>query len=321
MPDKSIEVTAIGSLAVDYFAILPSIPSADEKIMIEGYEIHPGGVAGNVLTQLGRLGVKSGWFGKIGDDEAGKTLLEDFRNERIDGSHAEVVKGEHSMFTWIQVDKTGDRAITMFPNVLVKLTDEDVEKRHKEYIQSSQVLFTEACLLPLKPILKAMEIAKESEVKIVFDLDVPPSYFVEEAKLGTNDQMMQALELTDVLIPCKSAAKELLDSDDFVKKAHKLLKYGPRVVAITLGKDGCVVLDDQNIFTVPGYNVPVVDTTGAGDAFHGGFIFSVLKGYSLEESGKFANACGGICCTKVGARSMGTLRDVEQLMQRGGIKE
>ncbi|MCK4818274.1 carbohydrate kinase family protein, partial [bacterium] len=247
MSNRLVEVTAVGSLAVDYFALVPSIPSADQKIMIEGYEIHPGGVAGNVLTQLGRLGVNSGWFGKIGDDDAGKTLLEDFRNEGIDSSHAEVAKGEHSMFTWIQVDKTGDRAITMFPNVLVKLTDKDVERRHKEYIQSSKVLFTEACLMPLKPILKAMEIAKESEVKIVFDLDVPPSYFVKEAKLATDEEMKRALELTDVLIPCKSAAKELIGSDDFVKKAHNLLKFGPRVVAITLGKDGCVVLDDGNI--------------------------------------------------------------------------
>ncbi len=87
MSGNCVDVTAIGTLAVDYFAILPSIPAVDEKIMAEEYEIHPGGVAGNVLTQLGRLGVRAGWIGKIGNDEAGKILLGDFEKEGIDTSH------------------------------------------------------------------------------------------------------------------------------------------------------------------------------------------------------------------------------------------
>ncbi len=321
MSNKSIDVAAIGTLAVDYFALLPTIPSADEKIMAEGYEIHPGGVAGNVITQLGRLGVQTGWFGKLGDDDAGKILLEDFHNEGIDYSHAEVVKGEYSMFTWIQVDQNGERAISMFPNVLVKLNAEEIEQKHKAYIQSSKVLHTEACLIPLNPIIRAMEIAKENGVKIVFDLDVPPSYFVEEAKLATKEEMSRALELADVLIPCKKAAKELIGSEDLEEKAEKLLDFGSSMVAVTLGDRGCLVLNSKTKLKIPPYRVPVVDTTGAGDAFHGGFIFSLLKGYNMEESGKFANACGGICCTKVGARSMGTLQDVEDLMRKGSITD
>jgi sugar/nucleoside kinase (ribokinase family) len=209
----------------------------------------------------------------------------------------------------------------MFPNVLIKLTAEDVESKHRAYIISSRVLHTEACLLPLKPVVKAMEIAKESGVKIVFNLDVTPAYFVKEAELATEAEMKRAIELTDVLIPCKNAAKELIGSDDFVKDGRKLLDHGSDVVAITLGDKGCVVLDSKSTYTVPGYRVKVVDTTGAGDAFHGGFIYSVLKGFSLKHAGIFANACGALCCTKVGARSSGTLREVEQLIQNGRISE
>jgi sugar/nucleoside kinase (ribokinase family) len=316
MVQKKMDVVAVGTLAVDYYALVPSIPAADQKMMVEGYEVHPGGVAGNVMTQIARLGAEAGWFGKIGDDESGKIILEDFKREGIDTSHTEVVGGKHSMFTWIQVNRHGERSITMFPNVLVELTPEDVEEKHGDYIRSSRLIHTEACLLPLKPVLRAMEIAKAAGVTVVFDLDVCPSYFVEEAGSATREEMARALELADVLIPCKSAARELIGSDDIVGGAHRLLEYGPKVVAVTLGKDGCIVLDRNNRFELPAYQVKVVDTTGAGDAFHGGFIFSLLRGYDLEKAGRFSNACGSIACTRVGARASGRLAEVEELLSR-----
>jgi sugar/nucleoside kinase (ribokinase family) len=304
---NKMDVVAIGTLAVDYYALVPSIPAADQKMMVEGYEIHPGGVAGNVMTQIARLGAVAGWFGKIGDDESGKIILEDFKREGIDTSHTEVVEGKHSMFTWIQVNRHGERSITMFPNVLTELTPEDVEEKHGDYIRSSRLIHTEACLLPLKPVLRAMEIAKESGVTVVFDLDVCPRYFVEEAGSATEAEIARALELADVLIPCKSAARELIGSDDIVGGAHRLLDYG---------KEGCIVLDHSNRFVLPTYQVKVVDTTGAGDAFHGGFIFSLLRGYDLEKAGRFSNACGSIACTRVGARASGRLAEIEELLSR-----
>ena len=167
-------------------------------------------------------------------------LLKDLEKEWIDSSHVEVVKGEHMMFTWIQVNKNGGRSITMFPNVLIKLTAEDVESKHREDIASSRVLHA-------------------------------------EARLATEREMKRALELSDVLIPCKNAAKELIDSDDFIKDGRKLLEYGSRAAAITLGEKGCIVLDGTSMYTVPAYRIKVVDTTGEGDAFHGGFIYNVLN--------------------------------------------
>jgi sugar/nucleoside kinase (ribokinase family) len=309
-----IDVTALGTLAVDYFAILPRLVGADQKIISEGYEIHPGGVSGNVLTQVARLGGRGGWFGMVGDDEPGQLLIREFEKEGVDCSHVEVVKGDHTMITWIQVDRQGERSIVMFPNVLNKLTPRDVEQKHGGYIRAGKVMHAEACLLPLKPVIRAMEIAREAGVKIVFDLDVAPSDFVDHMNLATRDEVMRALELCDVLIPGKRAAAELLGSDDFVKNARKLLDYGPSVVSITLGSNGCIVLDQEQFFTIPAFDVNVVDTTGAGDAFHGGFIYSVLRGMDLETAGTLANACGALCCTKVGARSMGNLKDVNALI-------
>lgn len=315
MNDKRVDVASIGTLAVDYFALLPKIPAVDDKIMAEGYEIHPGGVAGNVITQVARLGISAGWMGKLGDDEAGDILLGEFERDGIYAGHAEVIKGAHSMFTWIQVDERGDKAITMFPNILNSFTADDVETKHKNLIQSAKILQAEACLLPLKPALRAMEIAKESGVQIVFDLDVSPRHFVHEAHLATEAELLEALELADVLIPCKTAAAELIGSDDIVTHAKKLLDYGPRVAAVTLGDTGCIVFSKDEFHSIPSYRVKVVDTTGAGDAFHGGFIYGIIKNMNLHECGSLGNACGALCCTRVGARSMGTLQEVHALME------
>lgn len=315
-----VDVTALGTLAVDYFALLPRLIGAEEKIISEGYEVHPGGVAGNVITQVARLGVNAGWFGMVGGDEPGDILVREFRKEGVDCTHVEMVEGEHTMITWIQVDRRGERSIVMFPNVLNKLTERDVEDKHGDYIRQSRVMHAEACLLPLRPVLRAMEIARQAGVKIVFDLDVPPSSFVRDMGLATMDELLHALELADVLVPCKSAAAELLESEDIVGNAGRLLEYGPATVAITLGDRGCVVLDREQAHTVPAFGVKVVDTTGAGDAFHGGFIYSVLRGMDLRAAGVFANACGALCCTRVGARAMGSLDDINALIEKEAVE-
>ena len=118
-----------------------------------------------------------------------------------------------------------------------------------------------------------------------------------------------------MFIPCKAGAKELIGSDDIENHVKKLLDFGAEIVAVTLGEKGCIVMDKSTTVTIPGYSVDVIDTTGAGDAFHGGFIYGILNELPLEEMGLFSNACGAICCTNVGARAMGTLDEVISFMK------
>ncbi len=313
MSRTGVEVSSIGTLAVDYFGIVTRVPELDEKTMAERYEIHPGGVAGNVITQAARLGVSTGWIGKIGQDSTGDILRREFEKEGIDTSHMEVVPGKNSMFTWILVDKRGYRTITMFPNVLNEFTAHDVESKHADYIRNSQVLMAEACVLPLSPVIRAMEIAKDAGVTVIFDLDVTPTG-VEEMDMGSRADLERALSLADVFIPCKAAAVELLGTDQIVPNIDRLRQYGASTVAVTLGEHGCVIATDDGAVEVPGFPVEVVDTTGAGDAFHGGFVYGFLNGMAPEKLGRFANACGAACCTKIGARSSGTLKEVQALI-------
>ena len=309
-----IQVVGIGSCGVDYFAIVPRLLGPEEKINAERMEIHAGGVTGNNLTQVGRLGVSAGWLGLIGDDDSGRLITKAFADDGLDLSGIEVIKGEQSTFVWIPVDAQGERCIYMFPNVNGKLTAEQVRSRFAAHIAGAKHFHTEASQLALPPITEGMKIARESGVRVIFDLDVAPSYF-SQAGLGSEEELIESLKLVDVLKPCKAAAREITGQEEYEKMAEKLLALGPKVVAVTMGADGCLLAGGGKMVRVAPFQVKVVDSTGAGDAFMGGLSFGLLQGWDFQRVGTFANACAAICCTKVGARSMGQRDEVIALIK------
>ena len=311
---QDTQVVGIGSCGIDYFAIVPRLLGPDEKINADRLEIHAGGVTGNNLTQVGRLGVSAGWLGLIGDDDSGRLITKAFADDGLDLSGIETIKGEQSTFVWIPVDAQGERCIYMFPNVNGKLSAAQVRERFAPHIVKAKHFHTEASQLPLPPIKEGMEVAHHAGVRVIFDLDVAPSYFAQ-AQLGSEGDLLKSLQLVDVLKPCKAAAREITGETDYEKIAAKLLKLGPKIVAVTMGSEGCLIAGEGKMVHVPPFKVNVVDSTGAGDAFMGGLSFSLLQGWDHQRVGTFANACAAICCTKVGARSMGNRTEVMALIQ------
>ena len=307
------DVIGLGSCTVDFFAIVPKLIGADEKVNATRLEVHAGGVTANNLTQVARLGASAGWIGLIGDDENGRTILKAFEEDRMDTSGIEVRKGELSSLTWIPVDAEGERCIYMFPNVTAQVSPGDIRGRFARHIQSARHFHTEASQLPIAPVLEGVRVAKSAGVRTIFDLDVAPSYFVNSG-LGTESGLMETLRTVDVLKPCKAAARELSGETDFDRIAQKMLALGPKLVAITMGKEGCLIADQSGTTHVPCFRVKVVDTTGAGDAFMGGLSYALLQGWNAERVGQFANACAALCCTRVGARAMADRSQVEALI-------
>jgi len=299
----SVEVVGIGSCTVDFFAIVPRLLGPEEKINADRLEIHAGGVTANNLTQVARLGATTGWLGLIGDDDNGRIIVKAFQDDGMDCSGIETVKGEHSSLTWIPVDAAGERCIYMFPNVTGKITPYQVNHRFAPHIQKAKHFHTEASQLPLVPVREAMKVAKAASVRVIFDLDVAPSFF-QQANLGDARELAESLQLVDVLKPCKAAARELTGESDFEKIAANMLTLGPTLVAVTMGPEGCIIASKEKMVHVPAFKVEVVDTTGAGDAFMGGLSYGLLQGWDQERVGMFANACAALCCTKVGARAM-----------------
>jgi sugar/nucleoside kinase (ribokinase family) len=312
---SKVEVVGIGSCTVDYFAIVPRLLAAEEKINATRTEIHAGGVTANNLTQVARLGASTGWLGLIGDDENGRIIQKAFADDHMDVSGVEIVKGELSSLTWIPVDAAGERCIYMFPNVTGKITELHIATRFGSHIKAARHFHTEASQLPILPVKAAMHIAHDASVRVIFDLDVSPAFFCATG-LGTQDELTAALTLVDVLKPCKAAARELTGEADYEKITKELLRLGPSLVALTLGADGCLIATPKELVHVPAYKVDVLDTTGAGDAFMGGLSYGLLQSWDLKRVGAFANACAALCCTKVGARAMSNLREVTAFMER-----
>ncbi len=312
---KPVDVVGIGSCTVDYFAIVPRLLGNEEKVNVTQTEIHAGGVTANNLTQVARLGASAGWLGLLGDDEDARTIAEAFVQDGMDLSGIETVKGGRSSQTWIPVDARGERCIYMFPNSSGLITAEQVRTRFAPHIRAAKHFHTEASQFPISPCAQAMAIARDAGVRVFFDLDVPPSFFVE-SKLGTHEELIAALRLVDVLKPCKAAALELTGESDPRATAKKLLELGPRVVAVTLGADGCLIASRDEHRAVDAFKVHVIDTTGAGDAFMGGLSFALLQGWDFERVGRFANACAALCCTAVGARAMSKRAEVEAFVEK-----
>ena len=316
---SNVEVVGIGSCTVDYFAIVPRLLAAEEKINATRMEIHAGGVTANNLTQVARLGASTGWLGLIGDDENGRIIQKAFADDHMDVSGIEIVRNELSSLTWIPVDAAGERCIYMFPNVTGKITELQVATRFASHIKKAKHFHTEASQLPILPVKAAMHVAHDAGVRVIFDLDVAPSFFCA-AGLGTQEELTASLTLVDVLKPCKAAARELTGEGNYEKVAKALLRLGPNLVAITLGADGCLIATAKELVHVPAFKVDVVDTTGAGDAFMGGLSYALLQNWDLKRVGSFANACAALCCTKVGARAMSKYNEVATFIDRNQAK-
>lgn len=312
------DVVGIGSCAVDFFAIVPRLLGPGEKINATRMETHAGGVTANMLTQVARLGTGTGWLGLIGDDENGRTIQREFAADGMDMTGVETVRGERSAMTWIAVNPEGERSVVMFPNVTGKLSILHVRNRFAGHIRNARHFHTETSQLPIAPLKEAMRMAKEAGVRVFMDMDVTPRFFAQ-MNLGRQDELCDALKLVDVLKPCKAAAREMTGITDYSRMADQLLNLGPKIVAITQGEDGCLIASRERKVQVPAFRVNVVDTTGAGDAFMGGLSYSLLQGWDLERSGVFANACAALCCTRVGARAMSKLDEVNSFLKSKAV--
>lgn len=303
------EVVGIGSCTVDFFAVVPRLLGSEEKTNASRLEIHAGGVTANNLTQVARLGTRSGWLGLLGDDDNGRIIEKAFLDDGMDITGMEVVKGELSALTWIPVDAEGERCIYMFPNVTGKISVHQVLTRFAPHIKNAKHFHTEASQLPLTPVREAMQLARGAGVRVIFDLDVSPNFFCQ-CNLGTQEELAASLKFVDVLKPCKAAAIEFTGENDPERMARKLLHMGPSLVAITMGANGCLLASKEQTVHVPAFTVKPIDTTGAGDAFMGGLSFGLLQKWNLERVGAFANACAALCCTRVGARAMSKYSEV-----------
>jgi ribokinase len=306
---KGFDVIGLGSCAVDLLGIIPSFPKPDTKNKMIRLIQQGGGPVGTALVTLARLGAKVSFVGKLGNNEFSRFVIKEFTREGVDTSG--IIKEEKAgpFFAFIVVDeKKGSRTIWWTDERVSRLKKEELAR---DFIASCQILHLDEYDLPAA-LLAAMW-AKEEGIKTVLDAESPQ-----------RKELLPLIKLIDFLVVPEEFALGFSGAGDVENATEFFLKQGPKVVVVTQGKRGSWTRTEEKSFFQPAFNVPVVDTTGCGDVFHGGFIYGLLKNWPLEIISEFASAVAAIKCKKLGGRagcpSFEGVRDFLLLFGSGRIK-
>jgi ribokinase len=301
MPD----IVGLGEIAVDIVSKVPHLPEPDEKVDSTYQARFPGGVTANYVTAVSRLGTTAGFIGAVGNDADGEYLIQDLKNEKIDTKVTLVKKGKQTPVNYVIVDEKGQKIIIQSPHMLTtKLDAKDIKA---DYVSKSKLLHTTGIHSMLSTY--AAKIAKGNGVTVSFDLE-------RQVAVRGWEKLRELVRLTDIILPQKAGAMELTRTSRVEDAANMLLRKGPSLVVITLGERGCLVATKKSMELIPAFSVSAVDTTGAGDAFNGGFTIAHLKGLTPEGAAVFANAVAALKCTGVGARTcLPTLKQVREFLE------
>jgi len=298
---KKIDIISVGGANIDLCATISEFPSIDEEVEIMKLEEFPGGSAANYIVGVARLGVNTGFIGKIGDDGYGQKLLDAFNRENVEVSQVQIEK-KHTGMCLIPIDSAGNRIIFSFRGANANLVPNDIDKNY--IAQASLIHITSP---PLEVAKFVARIVKEKNILLSYD---PGGKVIRKGL----DQLEPILQNTDIFLPSKSELNLLFPNLRNLKTIALNLveKYGIRIIAIKLGAQGCLIVTKNEEVRVEGNNVNVVDTTGAGDAFAAAFTSGIQKGWGLSKCAQIANAAGALCVTRIGARTaLPTMSEIE----------
>lgn len=300
-----MDVVGIDNPMLDMLLHVDRIPCTNSYEKMKLYSFQGGGPVSTALVALGRLGAEAGMVGIVGMDHFGAFCVDDFKRHNVDTSHVKSEPGVNTTLSVCIVEKeTSGRSFIIKSDHRSDLTIEDLDE---EYIASAKFLH----LAYFSPVtIEAARMARKHNVKVVIDIN---NY---DEEIGEN------LKYIDILIGSEFFYKSACSVDcSYEQNLRKLLGKGPSVAVITLGEKGCVCLKGDKYVEMPAFTeLEVSDTCGAGDVFHGAFIFGMLKGWDLERTARFSCAVSSIKCTKPGGRAgIPDYATVERFLQDGII--
>ena len=298
------DVTILGIFVADISFSGDKIPTSGETILGDNYNIGPGGKGCNQAIAIARLGGKVNFISKLGDDNYGNLAITNLKKDNVDISNVIVSKKHKTGVAGIHVDRnTGKNSITVVRGAPETLT---VEEINTNIITQSKIFLTQL-EIPLNVTLHCLKKAKDSG--LINILNPAPA-----CKLSNN-----FFNLIDYFTPNENEAEfytgiKINDERDARESAKKLLNMGIKNVIITLGEKGLFYSNGIDEIYIEANKVKAIDTTGAGDAFNGGFSFALLKGKKIKDCLELANKVAGLSTTKLGAGdSMPTLSELNKL--------
>ena len=301
------KIAVVGSLNMDLVVRTPHMPVPGETVIGGDFRTIPGGKGANQAVAAARLGAEVAMIGRVGDDDFGRAQLRNLGELGIDATHVIVDPEAATGIALITLDASGQNSIVLASGANMRLTKEDINTARGIILQSDVlVLQLES---PLAAVAYAIDMAHAKGVEVILN-PAPAQPLAKET-----------LAKVDYLIPNESETAlltgiEVADMDSAKVAAERLRGEGVGVVILTLGDRGAFLVSATESVHIPGYEVAVVDTTAAGDAFVGGFAVALAQGQNLAQAVRYANAAGALAVTRLGAQpSLPTRREVEEFMR------
>jgi sulfofructose kinase len=288
----------VGLNATDTLIPLDSYPARGSKVEYNTASVMPGGQAASTVVACQCWGLATRYVGKLGDDDAARLHRTEFARTGVDARLIEV-KGAASPQSLIVVDGGGERTVLCRRDERLLLQPSDLDRSWIENARALHVDGYETAAATL-----AARWARAAGIPVIADLD--ETYHGVHALMENVDYLIVSRDFPTRLTGERGLERSL-------RRMHS--KYGCKVTAATLGQEGVLAWDGDRFYLHAAYRVPVVDTTGAGDIFHAGFIYGLLQGWPLERLLDFACAAAALNCMHSGARGgIRTVEAIEQLM-------
>jgi ribokinase len=289
----------LGVNAVDQLCILDPYPDLDDKVDVKTSSIQGGGPVPTAMVTLAKLGARVCYVGKVGDDPDGEFVRSQLQKEGVDTRYLSVDKKIKTSRASIWVDEgSGKRTVAL---------DRDRKNRLKRtelnFMNSVSARFVHLDAREVEINILVARWARKQKAKVCLDVGSP------------RDGVEKVFPFVDHLIVSKRFACGFVKTSDPVEACRVLMGKDFKTVVVTVGEEGCICGAEGKLFHSPGFRVKVADTTGAGDVFHGAYIYGLLKRWSLKRTARFANACAAMKCRRLGGRAgIPTLREVKRFM-------
>lgn len=288
--NKQFDAVGFGLNAIDHLIVVPEYPQFDSKMRLLEHRQCPGGQTATSLVALQRFGLATAYAGRFGSDPEGQFGLASLRSEGVDTEFAEVVEGAHNQIAFIIIDaRSGERTIVWNRDdrLAYDVTEAPVDLSSRGRILHLDAHDPPACA-------RMARAARAAGTIVSADID------------NIYEGLPELLPLIDCLVTAGEFPHRLTGiADERASLVELKARYGCAVVGMTMGKRGAMVYCNGQFLESPAYEVPggCRDTTGAGDAFHGGLLYGLLRGEDVETSLRLANATAALKCRDLGART------------------
>ena len=285
--NKPFDVVGLGLNAVDYICLVDAFPAYNAKTKMSSFLRTPGGQAATAMTACVRWGLKARYIGTFGYDEEGSFSRASLVSEGVDVSSAIIRPDCPNQAAFIIVIRgDGERTIVWHRSEELTLDPGELDR---EAVTSGRVLLVDG--QNLEASIEAARWAGEVGIPVVLDAE------------STAEGTLELVRLTDILISDREFPEKLVGGTDREAALREILAMGPSMACATLGEEGSLAVTKERSIHTRAFGIDCLDTTGAGDIFHAGFVYGMLQDWDLDRILLFANAAAGASCEGLGGRS------------------